>query len=832
MINKFYSKVIFFTLILIISIKVLKNKNNIYEKKHIRIMRETAGECTLFLNKNNEFPINGPCNVLLIGSGARNTIKGGLGSADVESRFYTTCEEGLEKAGFKITSKNWLNQYPLLKEKKIQEHINYIKKIHKINRVNNTFRMVAFPEYDYNLKIDKDAENESDIAIYVLARNSGEGIDRRLIKGDALLTDTEIKDILYLNQKFKKFILVLNVGGVVDLSPVSEVSNILLLSQLGVVTGDILSDIILGKVNPSGKLTTTWAKIDDYKFIKEFGDPNDTYYKDGVYVGYRYFDSAGIKPLYPFGLGLSYTTFYISKISLTNKKEEISIKIRVKNVGQFPGKEVIQVYISPSQENIDKPYQSLVTFGKTPKLKPKKEVKMTLKFKLRNVARYNEQTASFVLDKGIYIIRVGNSSKNTQIYGYIKLIDNVILEELTNLVGTKDFEDYKPSLVLKDDLSNVQKIELSKEDFGVKKIIKYNYEYKVYDKISKLNNSDLAYLCVGSFITDEKEINEKQRGLNALTTKKVKDIKKYLKMADGPSGLRIAKVYKTDPKGHKIKRLSPNPGTIYSYSYLSKRKKISLHNDNKNKDYSNFTNVFYQYATAIPIGTALAQTFNLNLVEKYGKVIGKEMELYDIDILLGPSLNIHRNILCGRNFEYYSEDPLISGKMASAFVRGVQSHKNKGTTLKHFAANNQELNRLNSNSIVSERALREIYLKGFQIAIEESQPTALMTSDNLINGLHPSENEQLIIDVVRNEWKFQGLIMTDWTRSGQMDFETSKNPPQYVYNTLKSGINIMMPGNQIDYDLILEKLKEKVLTRDDLLCCASKVFETLEHLNE
>ena len=472
MINKFYSKVILFALILTISFQILKNKNNLYEMKHIRIMRETAGECTLFLNKNNEFPINKPCNVLLIGSGARNTVKGGLGSADVESRFYTTCEEGLEKAGFKITSKHWLNQYPLLKEKKIQEHINYIKNIHKINRVNNTFRMVSFPEYDYNLKIDQDDENESDIAIYVIARNSGEGIDRRLIKGDALLTDTEIKDILYLNKKFKKFILVLNVGGVVDLSPVSHISNILLLSQLGVVTGDILADIILGKVNPSGKLTTTWAKIDDYKFIKEFGDPNDTYYKEGVYVGYRYFDSAGIKPLYPFGFGLSYTSFEISKVSLTNIKEEITIKIRVKNIGQFPGKEVIQVYISPSQENVDKPYQSLIAFAKTPKLKPKKEIKMTLKFKLRNMARYDEKKASYILDKGIYIIRVGNCSKNTKIYGYFKLIDNVILEELKNIGGTKDFEDYRPSIVIKDNLSNAQKVILTKEDFEAKKKFK------------------------------------------------------------------------------------------------------------------------------------------------------------------------------------------------------------------------------------------------------------------------------------------------------------------------------------------------------------------------
>ena len=208
------------------------------------------------------------------------------------------------------------------------------------------------------------------------------------------------------------------------------------------------------------------------------------------------------------------------------------------------------------------------------------------------------------------------------------------------------------------------------------------------------------------------------------------------------------------------------------------------------------------------------------------------MEIYDIDILLAPSLNIHRNILCGRNFEYYSEDPFISGKMAAALIKGVQSHKNKGTTVKHFAANNQEKNRLNNNSNMSERALREIYIKAFQIAIEESHPTALMTSDNLINGKHTSENEQLLIDVVRNEWNFEGLIMNDWTKSGQMDFKISKYPPQYIFEAIKAGINIFMPGSKKDYDLILEKLDENELSRDDLLFCASKVYETIELLNK
>ena len=218
---------------------------NFYESQNIKELRKSAAECTLFLNRNEEFPIKKPGKVLLIGSGARNTIKGGLGSGDVESRYYSTCEQGLEAAGFIVTTKNWLKQYPTLKEQKANEHLNYINNIFMTYK-GGGFSMVSFPEYEYDLKLTP-AEENADIAIYVLARNSGEGMDRRLIKGDVLLTDTEIKDILYLNKKFKKFMLVLNVGGVVDITPIKYVSNILYLSQLGVVTGDILADIILGK---------------------------------------------------------------------------------------------------------------------------------------------------------------------------------------------------------------------------------------------------------------------------------------------------------------------------------------------------------------------------------------------------------------------------------------------------------------------------------------------------------------------------------------------------------------------------------------------------------
>ena len=801
-----------------------------HEEKHIKIMRQTASECTLFLKKNEEFPISEPCNVLLIGSGARNTQKGGLGSGDTEPRNYTTCEEGLEKAGFVITSKQWLDQYPLEKEKKIGEHMKYIEDMHVQNKVTQCFRMISFPEYDYDLSID--FEQKADIAIYVLARNSGEGTDRREIDGDVYLTKTEIKNILYLNKNYKKFMLVLNVGGVVDISPVKEVSNILLLSQLGIVTGDILADIILGKANPSGKLATTWAEVEDYNTMKNFGHLHDTNYEEGVYVGYRYFDSAKVKPLYPFGFGLSYTEFGLEKASLENDREKIKISVKVTNLGKHPGKEVVQVYVSPSQENMDKPYQSLVAFAKTPELKPYEQTELHLEFKLSSVARYETKTASYILDKGNYIIRVGNSSRKTEVYGYIFLSENIVTEQLKNIKGNPGFKDYVPdtSKYHKDKLDDIQKITLTKDDFDIRSSL-YTYVYKIYDSMNSLEDKELAYLCVGGFTESYEESNEKERGINGLTTRKVKSIKKYLRMCDGAAGLRIARVY-TDDNNH-YKRLVPDPAMLNNYNYLYPQEKITLTlKKNEKEDFSKYKHVIYQHATSLPIPTAQAQSFNVDLIEKYGSIVGKEMQIFNVNILLAPAMNIHRNILCGRNFEYFSEDPLVSGKMAAALIRGVQSHKNCGTTVKHFAGNNQEKNRMNNNSKMSERALREIYLKGFQIAIKEGNPTCLMTSYNLINGVHPSENSHLLIDVVRNEWNFNGLIMTDWIRSGEQEFNSAIHPGQYVYNTLRNGVNIQMTGHKIDYDYILQSLKEKTLTREDLLRCASKVYETIELLNK
>ena len=339
-----------------------------HEIKHRKILREGAPRCVVLMKKDGLFPIESPCKVALYGNGARNTVKGGTGSGNVYSRGVLSIEEALEKEGFIITTKEWLDAYDLDRK---EHHSAYIENIKaEAKRRNVSPFVVGFgkiePEYENNIR----ADYEGDICIYVLSRNSGEGNDRELKKGDVLLTDTESRLINQLNEDFDRFMLVLNVGGVIDISPVKNVKNILYLSQLGMVTGEVLSDIILGKSNPSGKLSTTWAKIDDYKYLNAFGDKNDTRYTEGIYVGYRYFDSAKVEPVFPFGHGLSYTEFSIETKKVKLEGSQINIQIEVENVGNYPGREVVQIYMSKPQGKLDQPYQELIAFYKTRELIP------------------------------------------------------------------------------------------------------------------------------------------------------------------------------------------------------------------------------------------------------------------------------------------------------------------------------------------------------------------------------------------------------------------------------------------------------------------------------
>ena len=800
-----------------------------YEIKHIEVMRNNSAECTLFLKKDSSFPLKSPGKVVLVGAGARGTTKGGTGSGNVESRYFTTCEQGLENSGFEIVSKEWLDKFPYFKAAHHNEFIQYIYSVaqkYDSNAGHISFGAVE-PEKDYDLNLNYD---DAEAAFYVIGRNSGEGEDRRLVKGDIYLTNSEIRDILYLNKKYEKFMLVLNVPGVVDLSPVKEVRNILLLSQLGVVTGDIFADIVLGKVNPSGKLATTWAAVKDYKYIEEFGGVDNTRYLEGVYVGYRFFDSAKVEPLFPFGFGLSYTDFKIEYKGIENEKDLITVKVKVTNVGSMEGKEVIQIYLSPSQNNKDKPYQSLVAFKKTPLLKSEESIELNIIFKLSDNARYDEESAQYILDKGYYIIRMGNSSRRTIEVAYIALPEDVVTEVLKNVGGKPDFKDFKPKNIKYDeDLTDLQEIILKNEDFKKKRVDYSDYHINFNQKLMSFTDAELARMCVCDFTNTGEEPHKKHLiGEAGETVLALDKIEKYIVLADGPAGIYIVKKYGIDEKG--VYRLCDDLRALRLKDYLSEEewKKVDTLENNLDRNGT----VYYQYATAIPTPTALAQTFNEELLEIIGDVVGNEMDIFKINLWLAPGLNIHRNILNGRNFEYYSEDPLVSGKMAASITRGVQKHKNRGTTIKHLACNGQEMNRFNSNSIVSERALREIYLKGFKIAINEGNPVSLMTSYNLINGKHSSERRDLIIDVLRIEWGFTGLVMSDWYTSNDVKIGLANHPAQHAVPNLIAGNNLQMGGGKNDYDLIVKAIQDGLLNTNNLLECAGRVYDIIELLNQ
>lgn len=796
-----------------------------YEIKHIDMLRKHAAECSVLLKKDGCFPLKQPGRIALFGNGARQTIKGGTGSGNVYSRYYATCEDGLEDAGFEITTKEWLDAYDRERSRHHGEFIADIRK--KAEELKVSPFVVGFgkiePEYEYDIPLS----GEGEACVYVLARTSGEGNDREIIGGDVLLTETEERDILALNRKFERFMLVLNVGGVVDLSKVKEVKNILYLSQLGAVTGDILADILLGKASPSGRLTTTWAAVGEYQGVGEFGDRDDTRYKEGIYVGYRYFDTVKAKPLYPFGFGLSYTEFEWKAGETSVEQGTVLLPVTVCNTGCLAGKEVVQLYVSAPKGSLPKPYQCLAAFAKTEEIQPGEEQTISLSFSLDDIASYCEDCAAWVLEEGDYILRAGTSSRDTKVAAVLHLGRTVKVRQLKKLLGKPDFEDAVVDFEYEDDLTGVPVTEIAASSLG-KWICDYGIDRSVDDFVSALSDEDAAHLCIGAYLPNAAGgiIGNSAfhvAGAAGETTNYLagKLGNRYLVMADGPAGLRISRKYAVTDQGVTavMEKLPDGLGEL-----LGEELNAAVR---KNFESIPPEAVREQYTTAIPIGTAVAQSWNVEFARLCGDIVGAEMEIHGIHLWLAPALNIHRDIRCGRNFEYFSEDPLISGKMAAGITLGVQSHTHCGTTVKHFAANNQENNRYNNNSLVSERAMREIYLKGFEIAIRESQPKALMTSYNLLNGEHTSQCKDLVEEILRGEFGFKGLVMTDWVTTGQVFNPASAYPAVYAHKIVKAGNDIVMAGGQPDFDDLMEALKDGRVSRDEVNVCATRVLRAV-----
>lgn len=842
------------------------------EKKHMQAVREMAGECMVLLENDGTLPLSSVGKIALYGAGARHTIKGGTGSGDVYSREVINIEQGLKDAGFTVTTENWLNSY----DQSLREAKNaYCAERSRIAREEHKPEFIV--EFEHPFKApeilpitDEDVKNsDTDTAILVISRNSGEGADRWNQEGDYLLDQGEVEALSVLGKRYEKVIVLLNIGGVIDttaLNAVGGLNAVLLCGQLGNTGGYSVADVLTGKQVPSGKLTDTWAKsYNDYPSSETFshndGDVNDEYYTDGIYVGYRYFDTFGVEPEYCFGYGKGYTTFSMNTKKVAVDKAVVCVEVEVQNTGdKFPGKEVVQVYVSAPDGTLEKPYQELKAYQKTSLLEPGQAETLTITFPVQSMASYSEEKAAWILEPGDYLVRVGSSSRNTHIEAVLSIDSEKKTEQLKNLFARDaEFDEISrkgKARTQKEDaeeLENACKIKISTDDMETK-VVSYQKERAILtdsrketltmkdvlekkasldELVAQLSLEELADLCVGTLRSgsdgdsvvgnasatvpgaagDSSSIIWKNRGVRNLI------------LADGPAGLRLQPIFKTTRDGELLPGGEGIGETFNSFDEEKLPKDAVTH---------------YQYCTAIPIGTGLAQTWNPSLIEEIGYMVGKEMEEFHVDLWLAPALNIHRNPLCGRNFEYYSEDPLIAGKCAAAMTLGVQRDGKGGTTIKHFAANSQEDNRMFTNSHMSERALREIYLKGFEIAVREAQPLSIMTSYNLINGIHSANNYDLIQSAARDEWGFEGVVMTDWFTSQfvpALSGAGNKYPISASTGCVYAGNDLQMPGCEKNVDDLIEAVKEGkeldgyTITLGDVQFCAKNLLRVVEKLS-
>ncbi len=760
--------------------------------KHTQLSRKAATEGMVLLkNKNNALPLKKGEKIALFGKATIEYIKGGGGSGDVHTPYICNIFEGFREKDVRI----YMPLIDFYKDYVKRESVN-IPTQAQINAtwdiVNamefctkrddmtyDTFASMHVPEAEVPADLIEDAAKNADTAIITISRFSAEGVDRRPQDGDYYLSDLEKDLITKAGKLFKKVIIVINSGATIDCEFFAEndkVNAVLLGWQGGLEGGAAIADVLCGDVNPSGKLADTIAKSYDYYPCKDdFWECFDHLdYSDDIYVGYRYFETIpGAKEYvrYPFGFGLSYTTFEItSKLALENEGK-IVVVANVKNTGNIAGKEVIQVYYSAPQGKLGKPARELCAYKKTKLLAPGESETLILTFDINDMASFDDlgkvQKSAYVLEKGAYAFYLGTDVRTAE-----KLEFEYIVKENTVTAQLKNW--CKPFKLRKRMLSDgsFEELPLGEEEY-------FYAENKLIDV--KAPENEVKFDKVGEEISMDEFVRQftldelmyfvgGQPPTGVANTGCFGPLKRLdvpaVPTADGPAGLR----------------LEPETGIP---------------------------------TTAWPCATLLACTFDPELISEVGAAGGAELRENNLGIWLAPALNIHRDPLCGRNFEYYSEDPLVAGKSAAAATRGIQSKK-VAVSIKHFACNNKEANRMGCDSRLSERALREIYLKGFEIAVKEADPYTVMSSYNLINGQHTSESYELLTGILRDEWGFKGMVVTDWG---------VKNDP---VKEVKAGNDMKMHcGYPEDLKAAYDKGN---LTRADLEICVKRILEMFTKL--
>ena len=750
-------------------------------KEHINLSHQAAAEGMVLLkNEQNVLPLKKGAKVALFGKGSADYVKGGGGSGDVTVAYVCNLCDGME-------------------EKAAEGKVEIYAPLHEFYRENvkKQYEAGTRPGYtvepEIPMELLKRAAKACDMAIISICRFSAEGWDRKgePNDGDFYLSPEEQRMVADVVGNFAHVAVVLNVGGMVDTSwfiHEPKIQSVLLAWQGGMEGALAEADILCGDANPCGKLTDTFAaSFDDYPSSANFNESEDyVCYTDDIFVGYRYFETipgAAEKVNYPFGFGLSYTTFAWQCKEFRVQNNTVFAEIAVKNTGSIAGKEVIQLYSAALPCRFDMPHKELRAFKKTKLLQPGETQNMVLSFPLEEAAVYDEVAAAYILPAVEFSFLVGTDVRSTKCVGsYKNEAEKVVFQTKNYCVPRKlpcrlkadgsyetlEMQEYAPKPDTSDwpekmhetaehILPNGMDVEKPKDRISFEKVAQGKAE--INDFINSLTVDEMITLAGG---TPNRGVAD-TRGIGGIEQLDIPAIM----TADGPAGLRIVE----------------NRGVN---------------------------------TTAWPVATLLACTWNPDLIFAVGRAGAKEVKENNIGMWLTPAVNIHRSPLCGRNFEYYSEDPYLAGQLASAMVQGIQS-QNISACVKHFCCNNKETNRKGSDSRLSERALREIYLKAFQIVVREAKVWAVMTAYNQLNGTYTSENRELLQGILRGEWGFDGLVLTDWDNWAEQ------------YREILAGNNVRMPFGSPKR---LKKAYELgLITEGDLRANLTKLFEFMLKLD-
>lgn len=652
----------------------------------------------------------------------------------------------------------------------------------------------------------KRAAVQSDAAVVIIGRTAGEDRDACNEKGSYLLTDAEEQMLSKVCRFFGRVIVVLNVGYIIDMNWVKkyEPQAVLYTWQGGMEGGHGVADVLMGRVNPCGKLSDTIASsIEDYPSTPYFGGEDGDCYAEDIYVGYRYFETfAKEKVLYPFGFGLSYTGFSVECRKDPDSGEQVVIRAKVKNCGAYAGKEVVQVYVKAPQGKLGKPLRILAAFGKTSLLAPGQEEELCLTVSEEQMASYDDSGVTgyphcYVLESGVYEFYAGTDVRSASLAGTMEIGETKAVKRCREALSpAKAFERMKPVVNEKGELQ-VSWESVSLRSYSVKERIEadesreipytgrkgyllgdvYDGRVSLEEFVGQMDDHDLCCIVRGEGMCSPKVTPGTAAAFGGVT-----DSLKSMGIpcgccADGPSGIRM------------------DCGT---------------------------------QAFSLPNGTCLACSFDEELSEQLYQMEGAELRKNRIDILLGPGINLHRNPLNGRNFEYFSEDPLLTGKMAAAQLRGMGSYRVTGA-IKHFAANNQEYHRSRYDSVMSERAAREIYLRSFEIAVKEGKATAVMSTYGAMNGFWTASNYDLLTSVLRDEWGFDGLVMTDWwAKMNEEGVEPSVHNAAAMVRCQNDLYMVVHSAEEnSNGDNLEEALKNGTLKRAHLQRCAMNILRTL-----